>query len=149
AIFRKNKKEIIGKIIMKKLVAHAALCTLLPVLMLNSALIAQESTIQEEAQNEHVSIGIRKLTPAQRQGVSEKRALELFQTTEESIQERSGTPVAALHERATDEQADVVAKAGAKAYYYTSHPGALHFAVAVSPFGDVVRLANGSEYIVA
>lgn len=115
--------------------------------LISGSLFAAEST--ENDQKEHILVGIRSMSHAERVKTKEARIelVEKVKKGEEDLQLTEEEQV----ELATAEQADSeskVAKNVPKATYLTTHKGAFHNPVAVSLLGDAVELEDGSIWSV-
>lgn len=91
---------------------------------------------------EHIQPGSRAMGHNEYVAEQEKRSLELKQETSEEIDENVSSKVVKKSESEDEELS-------ARAFYYNSHEGAYHRAVAVSYYGDQVTLEDGSVWNVS
>lgn len=131
---------------MNKLLCKLVLSGFCGAVILSGQLLANEE-VQDQQSNQNIPVGIRALKPAEQVVLQEKRAAKDAECQDEAeAVQQEGQPVTAANNEDGRLQSKSLMN---KAYtYYTTHAGALHWPISVSPYGDTVQLEDGSIWTV-
>lgn len=117
------------------------------------ALLATFSLFSEEDNKQkHVIVGSRVISMDQHVAALQERAKleeEMIQDEELKIQSEIADADNLAEEKVAEERKTYALNLGTMAhhaYYYSTHSGAFHQAIAVSPFGETVELIDGSVW---
>lgn len=130
---------------MNKKLINIVLSSLCGTFLLAGSLLAD---VQEQSQKlKNIPVGIRALNPTEYAAMQELRATEDCEDmVEEEINDQAGQLITAVKDDSRLQSKSLTSKLYT---YYTTHAGALHWAISVTPFGDSVQLEDGSIWSVS